>query len=210
VKSVQIVLASTSPRRIELMSQVGYQTIRLKPDVDETVIRGETARSMVKRLSVDKAQVGVTLLDELQSDYALVLSADTTVVQPGGTRVIGKPETRDEAIKMVGRLAGRTHQVLTGYSLFLCDRERRVVSRHTRVVRTLVKMRKLTRAQVEAYVDSGESMDKAGAYGAQGRGMTLIQEIRGSYTNVVGLPMAEVCEDIERILKSIRGTAVSG
>ena len=118
------------------------------------------------------------------------------VVAPDGRTVLGKPRDEREARRMLARLAGRTHQVLTGYCLIAAARGKRPI-RVGRVVSSRVTMRPLTRDDVAAYVRTGESMDKAGAYAAQGFGMALVDSIRGSYTNVVGLPVAQLVRDLE-------------
>lgn len=194
---MKIILASTSPRRIQLLKQAGIRFTVRAPQTDELEIHGESPRKMVARLALEKAQaVAKTVPSKTR---ALILAADTTVVGPAGTRfadkVMGKPTSRKQALQMVGALAGRTHWVLTGYCLV--DSNDRILKR--KVVRTRVKMRVLNSQEVQHYVDSGESMDKAGGYAAQGVGMTLIQAIQGSYTNVVGLPMAEVLADLKKI-----------
>lgn len=192
--AIPIFLASTSPRRLELLTQAGFTFSTLAPHTDETPRPRESAEAMVKRLSRDKAR---SVVREIGQRPVLVIAADTTVVAPGGKRILGKPENLEEARAMVTSLAGRSHTVWTGYTLLLSEAGAAKPRELTRSVKSLVKMRKLTRAQVEAYVARGESMDKAGAYAAQGAGMALIEEIRGSYSNVVGLPIAQLMTDLE-------------
>lgn len=192
------VLASSSPRRIELMAQLGWLAPRmavLKPDVDESVRRGESARKMVARLARDKAETAW----RMGKGDRLIISADTTVVLGAGARerVLGKPRNAAEARRMLGSIQGREHVVLTGYCILACrGRETLAI---TRVVRTRVRIRKLSRAAIAAYVRTGEPMDKAGAYAAQGIGAAFIESIAGSYTNVVGLPIAQLAADLEAV-----------
>jgi len=162
------------------------------PDVDETPIRGEKPSAMVRRLAHEKAIVISRQSDE--KGPLLILAADTTVVDPKG-RILGKPIDRTDAIRMLTALQGKTHRVFTGYAILQVVGGR-VKKRISRVVETRVKIRKMSSFDVEAYVDQGESADKAGAYAAQGFGMVLIEKIEGSYTNVVGLPMTQVIRDL--------------
>lgn len=193
----ELILASTSPRRLELLGQTGLLFRTLAPTTDETPKPRESASSLVLRLAREKAR---SVAGQLLDLPAVVIAADTTVVAPGGKRILGKPETLIEAEEMLHLLHGRTHTVLTGYCIL---RKEKLSAPHTkgrevaRVVRSQVKMRRLTGDQIAAYAASGESMDKAGAYAAQGLGMALIDEIKGSYTNVVGLPLAQVLADLE-------------
>lgn len=193
-KPCSLVLASTSPRRIELLSQVFDQFQVLSPDVDETPSHQESPARLVKRLSYEKATSAVSKLKN--KTEAVVLAADTIVVSPSGRTILGKPETEAEARKMLGLLQGKVHQVLTGYCILKVQngKTRKIV----RVVRSNVKMKRMSSKLIEEYVKSGEPMDKAGSYGAQGLGSCFIHEIRGSYTNVVGLPMAHLLEDLEK------------
>jgi septum formation protein len=186
--TARIVLASSSPRRIELLTQMGLRPIVSAPDCDETPIRGEGPSAMVRRLAREKAE---SVAGKLAGSDWVIIAADTTVVAPGGKKILGKPVDASDARKMLKLLAGRTHIVFSGY----CVKSARKTV--TRVVRTSVTMRKLGAADIAAYVSSGEPMDKAGSYAAQGIGMGLIEKISGSYTNVVGLPMAQLLHDLE-------------
>ncbi len=190
----QIFLASTSPRRRELLTQVGFDFEIVRPDVEEIERAGESPRSMVKRFAHEKAQACFGRISPEAS--GVLIAADTTVVSPDGKRVLNKPESEAQALKILGVISGRTHVVLTGY-VIVEFKKGKIVKRHSRIVRTSVKMRNFTRATARDYVASGEPMDKAGAYGAQGIGMSLIESIRGSYSNVIGLPMTELVQDLE-------------
>jgi septum formation protein len=150
---------------------------------------------MVQRLAKDKA---VSVLHRLlpQHPELVVIGADTTVVSPRG-RVLGKPRDASEARRMLSELSGRLHTVLTGYCLCIASAGK--IRMIERVVNSKVRIAKLSQDIIRQYIDTGEPMDKAGAYAAQGIGMLLIEEIRGSYTNVVGLPMAELLSDLRKI-----------
>lgn len=189
-----IILASTSPRRIELMQQVGVRVEVRKPEADETPLRRESPRALVTRLSRSKA-ASVAASLHLDGSPTLVIAADTIVVAPDGKRILGKPTDAADAEKMLRSLSGRKHTVLTGYCLHPVSMPSRRV--FCRVVTSRVQMRKLTREQIQFYISTGEPMDKAGAYAAQGRGMALVEALTGSYTNVVGLPMCQLLSDLE-------------
>lgn len=186
LEAPSLVLASGSPRRIELLRAIGLNPEVFKPDVDETPVRGESARAMVRRLARMKAKVAVQGFAE-----SIVLAADTTVVGTDGKRILGKPESAADALRMLRQLRGKSHTVLTGYCL---AKGTKVFSR---VVASRVVMRDVKLSVLEAYVATGEPLDKAGAYGIQGLGGLLVESIRGSYTNIVGLPVSHVVADLE-------------
>ncbi len=166
------------------------------PEVDETPKKHESPKKMVKRLSREKAlEIWRNQLTE--KDSAIIISADTTVVSPRNQN-LGKPRNEKEAMQMVSELQGRTHSVFTGYTIvdFVKGEARKIISR---VVETKVTIQALSKAEVREYVEKGESLDKAGAYAAQGYGMAIIEKISGSYTNVVGLPMTQVKEDLKAL-----------
>jgi septum formation protein len=186
LEAPSLVLASGSPRRIELLRAIGLNPEVFKPEVDETPVRGESARAMVRRLARLKAKVAVQGFAE-----SIVLAADTTVVGTDGKRILGKPENAADALRMLRQLRGKSHTVLTGYCL---AKGTKVFSR---VVASRVVMRDVKLSVLEAYVATGEPLDKAGAYGIQGLGGLLVESIRGSYTNIVGLPVSHVVADLE-------------
>jgi septum formation protein len=191
--SKKIVLASGSPRRKELLEMAGIPFEIRVPEVDETPLPREAPQNMVKRLALMKALAAAREYSG-KSTTAIILSADTTVVDPVG-RNLGKPLNVRDAVKMVTALAGKDHFVFTGYSLVEIRKGRvhRILSRR---VKTRVRIREMSPREVKSYVGRGESLDKAGAYAAQGFGMALIEQISGSYTNVVGLPVTEVTRDL--------------
>lgn len=172
-------LASTSPRRRELLTQLGLRFDVLAADVDETHLPGETPEAYVRRLAIAKAQAGAAQA----GSSALVIGADTTVTRHG--HVLAKPGSREDAFAMWSLLSGGEHEVLTGVAV---AGEGRV---EATVVSTRVSFRDISPAEMEAYWASGEPADKAGAYAIQGRGAVFVSGISGSYSNVVGLPLSE-------------------
>ncbi len=174
-------LASVSPRRRELLQQLGYRFVLLRVDVDESPLAGEEAAALALRLAVCKAGEGARRV--AATSPLPVLGADTVVAVDG--RVLGKPATRDEALQMLGLLSGRTHSVLTAVALVVGGRTSTVCSE------TRVSFRTLTAAEMLRYWDSGEPRDKAGGYAIQGFGAVFVQRIEGSYSGVVGLPLFE-------------------
>ncbi|MCX5864541.1 MAG: Maf family protein [Deltaproteobacteria bacterium] len=177
----QLILASGSPRRRDFLAELGIAFEVRVTDIDETPLSDEQPAGFVARLAQEKAQA-VDIPD------AWVLAADTAVVVDGD--ILGKPSGEEEACAMLMRLSGRWHEVWTGFSL-CCQATGELC---TKTVCTKVRFLELTPELCRAYVRTGEPLDKAGAYGIQGKGCFLVPEISGSYTNVVGLPMTEVLE----------------
>lgn len=177
------------------MRQAGIAVESRSPDCDEAPIRGESPKKMVTRLAETKAKSVASHLPIASSERWIVIAADTTVVDPSNQRILGKPLDSRDAQRMLGRIAGKTHEVFTGFCVV--ELTPTGVRRVTRVVRTRVTLRKLSRQQIAAYVQTGEPLDKAGSYAAQGLGMNFIRSISGSYTNIVGLPMSELLEVLE-------------
>lgn len=175
-------LASGSPRRRELLTQLGLSFARLHTQVEEQRLAGETPADYVVRLAQEKAQAGVAVAE---SDLP-VLGADTIVVLAG--TVMEKPQDTEHAAQMLQALSGQTHQVLTAVAL--ADRR---TTQHC-LVTTEVTFRTLSDADIQGYIASGEPMDKAGAYGIQGLGGAFVRRINGSYPAVVGLPLVETME----------------
>ncbi len=180
-----LVLASASPRRRELLAGAGYVFEIVAPAADETPIVGEDATAYVARLARAKAEDVAR-----RRPGVAVLAADTAVVLGG--RIFGKPVDRDDALRMLRELAGREHQVITAACVLA------PAGRFEAVAVTQVRFRAADEAALAAYVATGEPMDKAGAYAIQGRGGDLVAGIRGSRTNVIGLPMDEVRELLHR------------
>ncbi len=181
---MRLILASSSPRRRQLLSQLGLHFQIIKPAIDESQRTDELPHAYAERLSREKAEaVAASLADEA----ALVLAADTIVIAEAGD-LLGKPGDAAQARAMLRRLRGTAHQVVTAFTLH------RQAPRHiiTRQVRTIVNMRDYSDAEIEAYINSGDPFDKAGAYAIQNEAFAPVASIEGSYSNVVGLPLEEV------------------
>lgn len=185
----EILLASASPRRRELLEQIGVDYRLVRVDVPEAPAAGESPEEFVLRVSLDKARAGREALHAAGApgaDLALpVLGADTAVVLDRD--VLGKPRDREDAMAMLERLSGRTHTVLTGVALV---REREA----TRLSVNRVTFRSISPAERTAYCDRGEALDKAGSYGIQGLAAVFISRVEGSYSGVMGLPLFETAE----------------
>jgi septum formation protein len=177
-----VYLASRSPRRVELLLQIGLQCETLPADIDETQLNHESAQHYVTRLARQKAEACIQALTASQRKRP-VLAADTTVELAGV--LLGKPEHDDDARTMLRALSGSLHHVHTAVALAVADHMEVVIST------TLVEMMTLTATQIDAYIASGEHQDKAGSYGIQGLAGAWIKRIEGSYSGVMGLPMYE-------------------
>jgi septum formation protein len=186
---MRLILASASPRRAELLTAAGFTFDVRSTDVDERVLPGETPRAYVRRLAIEKSAAALQSAD-LQADV-LIVGADTTVVV--GDEILAKPADAAEAERMLRQLSGRTHVVMTGVSVRSSSRQLDAVDE------TVVAFRRLSDADVEWYVRSGEGAGKAGAYAIQGLASRFIPRIEGSYSNVVGLPVALVAELLDTI-----------
>lgn len=185
-----IVLASASPRRRELLAQVGLKASVVPADVDEAIFPGELPEAHVMRLSKAKA-LTVAARREVKGQY--FLGSDTVVVRDGA--ILGKPADALAAAAMLRSLSGRAHEVVSGYAVH--DRASgRTVSG---AVSTRVWFKKLTADEIAGYIASGEPFDKAGAYAIQGLGAFMVPRIEGSYPNVVGLPLCEVIAALEEL-----------
>ncbi len=180
-----LVLASASPRRQRFLRELGLQFTVQPAAVDEIIKSGESPKDFVLRLAGEKA-----LVVSRDNTAACVLAADTVVVFDG--EILGKPADNADAMVMLGKLSGSWHEVWTGYCLYSPSCNQLV----KRAVKTDVLFRPLTEELCRAYVLTGEPLDKAGSYGLQGRGGFLVEKIDGSYSNVIGLPMAQVVEDM--------------
>ncbi len=178
-----LILASASKRRQELLARVGIPFKVVAVDSEEIWPGGQSIEEAVATLAREKVE-----LVEAQYPDAWILAADTVVAL--GESILQKPGSQQNAIRMLQRLSGRSHEVFTGY----CLRNRALGRTLTGAERTIVVMRSLSLNEIEGYVRTGEPMDKAGAYGIQGVGAMFISRIYGSYTNVVGLPLAEVVD----------------
>ena len=186
VDRVRVILASASPRRRELLSLIGIEHEVIPADIDESEHRGEQPAQLAERLAREKAVVLARRHPE-----ALIIGADTIVVIDD--RVLGKPRNEEDAALMLRTLRGRTHRVMTGVA----------VARGTRLVSDVeevdVTFRDLADPDIAAYIATGEPMDKAGAYGIQGFGATIVREIQGDYFAVMGLALGRMVELIRRL-----------
>ena len=190
-----LILASASPRRCELLQQIGIVYRQQAADVDETPRAGEAAADFVTRVALDKARAvrasaGTTELP--------VLGADTAVVV--GDRILGKPRDADDAATMLRLLAGRCHEVLSAVALVAGQQE------EVRSSRTLVWFRSLSNGDIQAYLETGETTDKAGAYAVQGLGAVFIERLEGSYSGVMGLPLFETASLLQKFGINVLGS----
>jgi septum formation protein len=184
-----IYLASGSPRRRELLTQIGVAFVPLSAAIDETPQSGEAPADYVTRLALGKARAGFASLPA-DTAQAIVLGADTAVIIDG--RILGKPLDRADALAMLARLSGREHQVLTAVALF--DGARSEVVN----VSAQVRFRPIEATEAQTYWATGEPLDKAGGYAIQGLGAVFVESLQGSYSAVVGLPLCETAALLER------------
>lgn len=189
-KMARIILASSSPRRKELLEQVGLKFEIFSPDIDESVCLGESADHYVKRLAEQKAQAILA-----QFPDAIVIAADTSLVLDH--KIIGKPESKQHAFEIWTALSDRQHDVLSGVCVRSSECDPNTIQ--SMVVRTQVHFRKLSQLDMEQYWATGEPIGKAGAYAIQGYAAQFIPRIQGSYSNVVGLPLYETLQLLKNI-----------
>lgn len=187
------ILASGSPRRRDLLGQLGLSPRIIKPDVDEAVREGEPPHEFVLRTAREK---GDAVCSRHGVDSGWVLSADTTVVL--GEEILGKPRDERDAVAMLRKLSGQKHRVLTGVCLRYMGGDTARIQEG--VVLTEVSFKELSDEEIERYVATGDPLDKAGSYSIQGPSSYFVRAIEGSYTNVVGLPLTEVFEWITGII----------
>ena len=188
INPLKLILASRSPRRRELLQKAGFHFEVIPSRIDEEIPPGSTPEEFVKTLAKAKAQDIAS-----ENGDAVVLGADTIVVL--GNTILGKPSDKDHARWMLQQLSGVWHQVMTGYTLIHVNAAKTMSAVHS----TDVKFKILTLAEIEWYIKSAEPEDKAGAYAIQGIGALWVEKIRGSYTNVVGLPICEVAQALIRM-----------
>ncbi len=184
----RLVLASGSPRRDSILNQLGLKHITIPSRIDERSIKAKNVRTHAKKLAMLKAgKVAPKFKD------SIIIGADTLVAVNG--KVFGKPKDRKDAIRMLCKLSGRTHQVITA----LCIIDTRSNKKIVKLVSTSVRFRKLDNQTIREYVRSGEPLDKAGAYAIQGKGAALVESINGDFYNVVGLPVPVLLEVLKRL-----------
>jgi septum formation protein len=186
--SAQIILASASPRRRELLAQIGVTAIVQAVDIDESRKPNEPVSDYVQRLAMEKAQRGFATI---KNEKALPVLGSDTIVEIDGM-VLGKPESRSHAKEMLMQLSGRVHEVHT--SVAIVTRDNKVLATSS----THVQFKTLDVQDIESYISSGEADDKAGAYAIQGIAAQFVKNINGSYSGVMGLPLYETVELLER------------
>ncbi len=194
----RVYLASRSPRRRELLKQIGvaFEVLVLReyptrtPDVDESPLPAESPEDYVRRVCRAKAEAGWQRVVQRRVRRLPVLAADTVVCVD--EEMLSKPADRADAVRMLRLLSGREHRVLTAVGLKFEYRAELLVSE------SRVRFCELTDAEIQAYIEGGEPMDKAGAYAIQGRGAAFVTELRGSYSGVMGLPLYETAQLVER------------
>lgn len=179
MRAIRLVLASTSPRRLDLLKRIGVEPARVAaPDIDEDPLKAEPPRTYVQRIAEGKAHAVARQADEI------VLAGDTTIAV--GRRILGKPEDEADLRRMLALLSGRRHHCLSAVCLIGLDGKAR-----TKLSDTIVTFKRLTDAEIDAYVASGEGMGKAGGYAIQGRAEGFVRYLAGSHSGVVGLPVYE-------------------
>lgn len=201
----KIVLASASPRRRELLTQIGFEFVIIPSDIEENP-KSTLPQDMVIELSKAKGRdvwekirqcdMGVTNGDCQENCQAscLVISADTVVSIEG--EILGKPKDEEDAVRMLGLLSGKEHQVYTGVTMIWMDKEGKQ-EEYSFYVCTGVLMYPISKAEILEYVAGGEPMDKAGSYGVQGRVAAYIKSVRGEYSNIVGLPVGRLYQEMK-------------
>lgn len=190
----RLYLASQSPRRAELLKQIGVAYELLAVDVDETPLENELPEAYVKRVAAAKSREGWQQLKRGQLKPLPVLGADTAVIYQG--QILGKPRDRDHGLAMLSLLSGKTHQVMTALSYSYKGKEWGALNV------TEVKFRAIPTAEIDQYWDTGEPIGKAGAYAIQGLGAVFVENIKGSYSAVVGLPLLETSQLLRAIEKT--------
>ena len=181
----KIDLASKSPRRKELLKQIGLNFTVDISEIDERRFSHSSPLNLVKNLAKAKARI----ISKKHKD-AIIIAADTLVVL--NKEIIGKPKSKRDAMQMLKKLNGKTHLVITGFTIL--DSKKEI----TEIVKTKVKFKKMTKKEIDDYVKTGEPLDKAGGYGIQGKGAIFIEGIKGDFFNVVGLPIYALSKALER------------
>ncbi|MBI3041003.1 MAG: septum formation inhibitor Maf [Chloroflexi bacterium] len=182
----EVILASASPRRKELLEKIGLR-FKVEPgNYQEAIPSGLAPHELARKISLEKAKVVAR-----QHPNVIVIAADTFVVF--GSQILGKPHTEKEARKMLAAISGQSHAVITGFSIIDTGNNKTL----SQSVETKVYIRKLSRAEIDAYVKSKEPLDKAGAYAIQGLGAVFVEKIEGDYFNVIGLPLSALTEALK-------------
>lgn len=190
----QLILASQSPRRKELLAQLGYQFTTQAADIDESVHRNENTKDYVLRLAKEKAQAIFSALPVQQQAQSVVIGSDTSVVIEGD--ILGKPANEAECIATLLRLENKQHKVLTAIAVISQDHKNKVISQ---LIETQVQFKPLNVDEIKRYWHTGEPCDKAGSYAIQGIGGQFVTTINGSYSAVVGLPLYETVQLLAQV-----------
>jgi septum formation protein len=190
----RIILASASPRRKELLEKLGLKFEVDASNCEEEIDPSQEPAELVRRISMTKAKS----VAQRHQD-AVIIAADTIGVI--GKKLLGKPHTADEACKMLAQISGKSHEVITGFSV-LDTATNKIVSG---TVSTKVYIKKLAKREIDAYVQTGEPLDKAGAYGIQGLGAVIVEKIEGDYYNVMGLPLSALAEVLKEFGVNVLG-----
>ena len=189
----KVILASGSPRRRELLAQIGIE-FDVRVSEQEEIYHSTVPEEIVKELALLKAEHVAENMQEEERAGKVIIGADTVVVQDGW--ILGKPQGEEDAFRMLKKLQGRSHEVYTGTALlYFKGKEKKTVNR---AVKTNVYVHAMTEKEIQAYIASGEPMDKAGAYGIQGKFAAFIERIEGDYYNVVGLPVSFVYQCLKQ------------
>ncbi|MBO3445677.1 MULTISPECIES: Maf family protein [Clostridia] len=184
---MNIILASASPRRKEILGNTKVKFDVIKSEIDEVILEEEAPTQAVMRLAFEKC---IDIASKNKN--SLVIGADTIVVLDN--TILGKPKDKEDAIDMIERLSGRWHQVITGISLINLDADKKIID----YVVSNVKFKELSHEDIIDYIQTNESLDKAGAYGIQGYGALLVEEIQGDYFNIVGLPISRLSDLLKK------------
>lgn len=184
---MNIILASASPRRKEILENTKLKFDIIKSDIDEIILEKESPIQAVMRLAFEKS---MDIASKNEDD--LIIAADTVVVLD--ENILGKPKDKDEAYNMIRSLSGRTHEVITGISLVNLGLSKKIID----YVVSTVKFKELSNEDIKDYIHTNESLDKAGAYGIQGYGAMLVEKIEGDYFNIVGLPISKLSDLLKK------------
>lgn len=184
---MNIILASASPRRKEILGNTNVKFTVIKSEIDEVILDNEKPQQVVMRLAFEKC---IDIASKHKED--LVIGADTIVVLDNA--ILGKPRNQNEAYDMIKALSNKTHQVITGISLINLDSNKKIID----YVVSHVKFKDLSEDDIKDYIQTNESLDKAGAYGIQGYGALLVEEIKGDYFNIVGLPISKLSDLLKK------------
>ncbi|MBQ6395570.1 MAG: septum formation protein Maf [Atopobiaceae bacterium] len=198
-----MILASQSPRRARILTELGIDPVIMPVDCDERMLDGETPEELVERLACMKAATCAEIVSGTEGFAGETILAADTIVWDSSGDVLGKPGDGQEARMMLATLSGRVHYVSSGVCLIRLDADGTPSTRRSFTETTEVEFYPLDEGTIEAYIATGEPLDKAGAYGIQDRGRLLVKAIRGDYYNVVGLPIARTMRELEAMERGI-------